>query len=125
MLLSEGADVHESFLRIKELEEEDPLLQAVWDRQTEEIQLRLMGPVQLEILKKIFRERFDLELDFGEGSIAYKETIRKPVIGSGHFEPLRHYAEVHLLMEPAERGKGLIFDSACSEDEWTGTGSVS
>lgn len=117
VLLSEGADVHESFLRIKELEEEDPLLQAVWDRQAEEIQLRLMGPVQLEILKKIFRERFDLELDFGEGSIAYKETIRKPVIGSGHFEPLRHYAEVHLLMEPAERGKGLIFDSACSEDE--------
>lgn len=115
--LPEGSDIHESFLRIKELEEEDPQLQVTWNGRLKEIQLRLMGPVQLEILKNILRDRFDMDADFGEGSISYMETIKKPVIGSGHFEPLRHYAEVHLLLEPGERGSGLVFDSACSEDE--------
>lgn len=115
--LPEGSDIHESFLRIKELEEEDPQLQVTWNGRLKEIQLRLMGPVQLEILKNILRDRFDMDAGFGEGSISYMETIKKPVIGSGHFEPLRHYAEVHLLLEPGERGSGLVFDSACSEDE--------
>ena len=115
--LPEGSDIHESFLRIKELEEEDPQLQVTWNGRLKEIQLRLMGPVQLEILKNILRDRFDMDADFGEGSISYMETIKKSVIGSGHFEPLRHYAEVHLLLEPGERGSGLVFDSACSEDE--------
>ena len=98
------------------LENEDPQLHVDWNEQLGEIHVSIMGEVQLEILKSIFKRRFDIDIDFGEGSIAYKETIEKTVYGYGHYEPLRHYAEVHLKLEPLERGKGLRFATECSED---------
>lgn len=116
VLLPDGADVHRTLQQLKQLEEEDPQLHIAWNSQTEEIQIRLMGEVQLEILKEMIRQRFDLELEFGEGKVAYRETIAKPVIGAGHFEPLRHYAEVHLLLEPGDPGSGVVLDTACRED---------
>lgn len=116
LLLSEGADPHGAFLKLKELEEEDPQLHITWNSQLQEIQIQLMGQVQLEILRTIMKERFELDVEFDTGRISYKETIAAPVAGAGHFEPLRHYAEVHLLLEPGERGSGLVFDTACSED---------
>lgn len=116
VLLPDGADVHRTLQQLKQLEEEDPQLHIAWNSQTEEIQIQLMGEVQLEILKEMIRQRFDLELEFGEGKVAYRETIAKPVIGAGHFEPLRHYAEVHLLLEPGDPGSGVMLDTACRED---------
>lgn len=116
VILSEGTDAHSAFLKLKELEEEDPQLHMVWNEQLKEIQLHLMGEVQLEILTNIIAERFGLSVTFGQGQISYKETIAEPVVGAGHFEPLRHYAEVHLLLEPAARGSGVTLDTACSED---------
>ena len=116
VLLPDGADVHRTLQQLKQLEEEDPQLHIAWNSQTEEIQIQLMGEVQLEILKEMIRQRFDLELEFGEGKVAYRETIAKPVIGAGHFEPLRHYAEVHLLIEPGEPGSGMVYETNCSED---------
>ena len=116
VLLPDGADVHRTLQQLKQMEEEDPQLHIAWNSQTEEIQIQLMGEVQLEILKEMIRQRFDLELDFGEGKVAYRETIAKPVIGAGHFEPLRHYAEVHLLLEPGDPGSGVVLDTACRED---------
>jgi ribosomal protection tetracycline resistance protein len=98
------------------LEEEDPQLHIVWNEALGEIQAQVMGDVQMEILKSQVQERFGVEIEFGEGNIVYKETIAKIVEGVGHFEPLRHYAEVHLLMEPGEPGTGLVFDTSCSED---------
>ena len=102
--------------QLKELEEEDPTLHIVWHERLEEIHIQLMGEVQIEVLRSIIKERFDVEVMFGAGNILYKETIRQPVLGIGHFEPLRHYAEVHLLLEPLEAGSGLIFESKCAED---------
>ena len=116
VLLPDGADVHRTLQQLKQLEEEDPQLHIAWNSQTEEIQIQLMGEVQLEILKEMIRQRFDLELEFGEGKVAYRETIAKPVIGAGHFEPLRHYAEVHLLLEPGDPESGVVLDTACRED---------
>ena len=116
LLLPKGTDPHAAHLRLKELEEEDPLLHIVWNQRLQQLEIQLMGQVQLEILRALIRERFDLAVDFGPGSIVYKETIAAPVIGIGHFEPLRHYAEVQLLLEPAERGSGLTLESACSLD---------
>lgn len=116
VLLPDGADVHRTLQQLKQLEEEDPQLHIAWNSQTEEIQIQLMGEVQLEILKEMIRQRFDLKLEFGEGKVAYRETIAKPVIGAGHFEPLRHYAEVHLLLEPGDPGSGVVLDTACRED---------
>ncbi len=116
LILPEGTNQHEAFLQLKVLEEEDPQLHITWNEQTQQIQFRIMGEVQTEILQKIIEERFGMKVAFGDSAIAYKETIRKPVVGSGHFEPLRHYAEVHLLMQPLPEGSGLVFDSACSED---------
>ena len=116
VLLPEGVDVHRTLQQLKQLEEEDPQLHIAWNSQTEEIQLQLMGEVQLEILKEVIRQRFDLEIEFGEGKVAYKETIAEPVTGAGHFEPLRHYAEVHLLLEPGEPGSGIMLDTVCRED---------
>ena len=116
VLLPDGADVHRTLQQLKQLEEEDPQLHIAWNSQTEEIQIQLMGEVQLEILKEMIRQRFDLELEFGEGKVAYRETIAKPVIGAGHFEPLRHYAEVHLLLEPGDPGSGVVLDTTCRED---------
>ena len=116
VLLPEGADVHRALQQLKQLEEEDPQLHIAWNSQTEEIQIQLMGEVQLEILKEVIRQRFDLDIEFGEGKVAYKETIAEPVIGAGHFEPLRHYAEVHLLLEPGAPGSGVVLDTDCRED---------
>ncbi|WP_434310211.1 NYN domain-containing protein [Hominifimenecus sp. rT4P-3] len=116
VLLPEGCDVHQAFSKLSQLEEEEPLLHMVWEEQTGEIHARLMGEVQIEILKSTILERFGLSVAFDTGSIVYKETIRRAVEGAGHFEPLRHYAEVHLLMEPGEPGSGLQFASECSED---------
>lgn len=102
--------------QLRQLEEEDPTLHIVWHEKLQEIHIQLMGEIQTEILKTLILERFDVEVEFGPGNILYKETIQEPVVGVGHFEPLRHYAEVHLLMEPGETGSGLVFESMCSED---------
>ncbi|NLZ82890.1 MAG: translation elongation factor G, partial [Clostridiales bacterium] len=102
--------------KLRELEEEDPQLHIVWSEQLQEIHVKLMGEVQVEILKNQIFTRFGVNVEFGPGNIVYKETIFEPVIGIGHFEPLRHYAEVHLLMEPREAGGGLEFSTKCSED---------
>lgn len=109
-------NVHTMFLQLCQLEEEEPELHIVWDDNLNEIHAQVMGEVQIEVLKSLIQERFHVEVEFDSGSIVYKETIEEPVIGIGHFEPLRHYAEVHLLMEPLERGCGLEFATDCSED---------
>lgn len=109
-------DVHQMLKKLKELEEEEPQLHIVWDEQLQEIHAMLMGEVQIDILKHLIWERFHVAVEFGAGSIVYKETIAEPVEGVGHFEPLRHYAEVHLMLEPGEPGSGLQFFTACSED---------
>ncbi|MDO5344289.1 MAG: TetM/TetW/TetO/TetS family tetracycline resistance ribosomal protection protein [Lachnospiraceae bacterium] len=110
-------DVHRMFIRLRQLEEEIPELHLVWNETAQEIHVQVMGEVQMEILKSMIRERFGTPIEFGSGSIVYKETITEPVEGVGHFEPLRHYAEVHLLLEPGEAGSGMQFDSACSTDD--------
>lgn len=109
-------DVHQSFLKLRMLEEEEPELHIVWDEQHGEIHAQLMGEVQIEVLKNIIWDRFGIPVEFGTGNIVYKETIRSAVEGIGHYEPLRHYAEAQLLLEPAERGSGLQFATVCSED---------
>ena len=114
--LPEGADVHKMLGQLRQLEEEIPELHIVWKEAVGEIHAQVMGEVQIEILKSLIRERYGAEVNFGTGSIVYKETIAEPVEGVGHFEPLRHYAEVHLLLQPGEAGSGLTFDSRCSED---------
>lgn len=101
---------------LRVLEEEDPKLNVVWNEELKEIHVQLMGPVQIEVLTHLIKERFDINVTFGEGSIVYKETIAEPVEGVGHFEPLRHYAEVHLLLEPGERGTGVTLGKKCSTD---------
>ncbi|MCI8454967.1 MAG: GTP-binding protein [Lachnospiraceae bacterium] len=116
VVLPAGLDVHTALKALRELEEEDPLLYIIWDEALGELQAKVMGDVQMEILKSQMKERFGMEIGFGSGSIVYKETIRKAAEGVGHFEPLRHYAEVHLLLEPGEPGSGLQFETACSED---------
>ena len=116
MILPEGADTTKVLRELKQLEEEEPLLNIVWNPALEEIHVQLMGEVQTEILKTMIAERFHLDVKFGTGKIVYKETIKRPVMGVGHYEPLRHYAEVHLKMEPLEAGSGLVFDTDCSED---------
>lgn len=114
--LPEECDVHKMLGNLRQLEEEAPQLHIVWDEKLGEIHAKLMGEVQIEILKRMIKERFGVLVTFGAGSIVYKETIAAPVEGVGHFEPLRHYAEVHLLLEPLESGSGLVFDADCSED---------
>lgn len=116
LLLPLGLDAHTVLSKIRQLEEEDPLLHIVWSDQLKEIHVQLMGEVQVEVLKAQILVRFGFNVEFDQGNIVYKETIQEPVIGVGHFEPLRHYAEVHLLLEPGEPGSGLEFDSSCSED---------
>ena len=116
ILLPDGCDPHTALLKFRQLEEEDPQLQLVWNEHLREIHVKLMGEVQLEILRHLILERFGLSVTFGTGNIVYRETIAAPVEGVGHFEPLRHYAEVHLLLEPGEPGRGLVFGTACSED---------
>ena len=111
---------HTALGNLRQLEEEDPQLHIAWNEQTRQIHVQLMGEIQLEILQRMIRERFGLEVAFGPGAICYRETIAAPVEGIGHFEPLRHYAEVHLLLEPGERGSGLEFGTACPEDQLEG-----
>ncbi|MBQ8117716.1 MAG: TetM/TetW/TetO/TetS family tetracycline resistance ribosomal protection protein [Lachnospiraceae bacterium] len=114
--LPEGEDAVRVLGLLRQLEEEEPLLHILWQEETKEIHAQVMGEVQIEILQELITERFGLSVTFGEGSIVYKETLAKPAIGVGHFEPLRHYAEVELLLEPGEPGSGMQFASVCSED---------
>lgn len=114
--LPEGSDLHKVLHQLRQLEEEEPELHIVWDNISGQVLVQLMGEIQTEILQQMIHERFGLEVKFGTGQIVYKETIAAPVEGVGHFEPLRHYAEVHLLMEPLEAGSGLVFDTVCSEN---------
>ena len=116
MLFPDGTDIHDMMRKLRELEEEQPELQIVWKEQLKEIHVKVMGEIQTEILKSMMKERFGVDVTFGRGSIVYKDTILNPTEGVGHFEPLRHYAEVHLLLEPGEPGSGLVFAFACSED---------
>lgn len=116
VLLPEGCDAHHMLSHLKQLEEEDPQLHIIWNERLQEIQIQLMGAVQLEVLSRLIEERFGLVVEFGAGNIVYKESISMPVEGVGHYEPLRHYAEVHLLMEPLARGSGMVFAADCSED---------
>ena len=117
VLLGEGADAHTVLTRFRELEQEEPTLRVVWDDRLGEVQLQLMGEIQLEVLKSLMLRRFGLEVEFDEGGILYKETVSARVEGVGHYEPLRHYAEVHLLIEPAKRGSGVILSADCPTDE--------
>ncbi|MBO5523677.1 MAG: TetM/TetW/TetO/TetS family tetracycline resistance ribosomal protection protein [Roseburia sp.] len=114
--LPEGVSPQVMLPKLRMLEEEEPELHIVWDEALQEIKIQMMGEVQTEVLKHLIKERFGVEVSFGAGKIVYKETIADTVEGVGHFEPLRHYAEVHLLLEPGERGSGLTFGTDCSED---------
>ena len=116
VILPLECDVYQSFLKLRELEEEDPTLHIVWQEDKSEIHIQLMGEVQIEVLRTVIWERFRLDVRFGAGSIVYKERIASCAEGVGHYEPLRHYAEVHLWMEPGEPGSGLTFAAKCSED---------
>lgn len=116
VLLPADCDVHQMLQKLRQLEEEEPLLHIAWNETLGEVHAQLMGAVQIEVLQRLIAERFGVHVNFGAGNIVYKETIADIVEGVGHFEPLRHYAEVHLLMEPGERGSGLQFFSDCSED---------
>ena len=115
--LPEGADALTAYKQLRQLEDEDPQLHMEWNERLREISVRIMGRVQTEVLTELIRERFDLDVSISSGGIAYKETVAAPVYGVGHFEPLRHYAEVQLLIEPAPRGSGLSFESRCPTDE--------
>ncbi|NLP33810.1 MAG: GTP-binding protein [Clostridiales bacterium] len=116
ILLPPEYNAYSMLSKFRQLEEEDPQLHIVWSEPLKEIHVQLMGEVQTEILKSLILERFGVDVEFGPGNIVYKETIAEPVVGVGHFEPLRHYAEVHLALEPGEPGSGLVYDSSCSED---------
>lgn len=115
--LPDSCDVHEMLLNLRQLEEEEPQLSIVWDERLQEIHAHVMGQIQIEILKDLIQERFHIPVEFGTGNVLYKETIKAPVEGVGHFEPLRHYAEVHLLLEPGGPGSGLTFSTIVSEDD--------
>ena len=116
LLLDDGTDAALAYGKLRALEEEEPSLHLVWNALLREIRVQLMGPVQMEILQRLIEDRFGLRVSFDAGNIVYLETIAAPVEGVGHYEPLRHYAEVHLLMEPAEPGSGLQFDTMCPTD---------
>ena len=116
VVLPAGQDPHTALQKLRQLEEEDPQLHLVWNERLGELHVQLMGEVQLEILQRLIAERFGMEVSFGQGGIVYRETIAGAVEGVGHYEPLRHYAEVHLLMEPLPRGSGLVLTSACPQD---------
>ena len=116
VLLPEGADVHAALGKLHRLEEEEPQLHVVWNETLGEIHVQLMGEIQLEVLRSLLAERFGLEVEFGPGGILYKETITEPMEGVGHYEPLRHYAEVPLKLEPLPRGSGMQFAADCREE---------
>ena len=117
VILPKGADKHTALKYMRTLEEEDPMLHVVWHERLQEIHVQLMGEVQLEILGRVMQDRFSLPVTFGEGSVLYRETIESTVEGAGHYEPLRHYAEVHLKLEPGKKGSGLVFASQCHQDD--------
>ena len=123
VLLPQGCDVHTALGYLRELEQEDPLLHVVWDERLGQVHLQLMGEVQVEILQSLLERRFGLKVTFDEGGILYKETISQRVEGVGHYEPLRHYAEVHLLLEPLPRGAAWSWPPPAPRTCWTGTGS--
>ncbi|MDD6665818.1 MAG: TetM/TetW/TetO/TetS family tetracycline resistance ribosomal protection protein [Eubacterium coprostanoligenes] len=112
----DGTDAHTVLSDMRILEAEDPQLKVEWNERYSEIHVKLMGDIQLEVLQTLFADRFGINISFGKGSIIYKETIEEAVEGVGHFEPLRHYAEVHLLLKPGKRGSGLVFKTDCKED---------
>ena len=114
--LPQGMDPAVALPRLRQLEEEDPQLHILWDARLKQIHTQVMGKVQLEVLRSLIAQRFGMDVTLEDRRIYYKETILAPVEGVGHFEPLRHYAEVHLLLEPLPRGSGLVFDTACSQD---------
>ena len=116
VLLPEGADVHAALGKLHRLEEEEPQLHVVWNETLGEIHVQLMGEIQLEVLRSLLAERFGLNVEFGPGGILYKETITEPIEGVGHYEPLRHYAEVHVKLEPLPRGSGMQFAADCREE---------
>ena len=116
LILPVGVDSTTAMQKFRQLEEEDPSLNIVWNEKLKEIHVQVMGKLELEILQHIIKDRFDMEVSFGNGSVIYKETIESPVIGIGHFEPLRHYAEAHILLEPLPRGAGIVTDAMVSED---------
>ena len=116
-VLPEGVDAHKALSALRKLEDADPALHVTWNEGLQEIRVQLMGEVQLEIVQSLLKERFGLDIGFDHGGILYKETITSTVEGVGHYEPLRHYAEVHLLLQPLEAGGGLVFSTGCKEDE--------
>ena len=116
-VLPEGVDAHKALSALRKLEDADPALHVAWNEGLQEIRVQLMGEVQLEIVQSLLKERFGIDIDFDQGGILYKETITSTVEGVGHYEPLRHYAEVHLLLQPLEAGGGLVFSTGCKEDE--------
>lgn len=117
IILPPNTDVHDTYRKLVQLEEEEPQLHLLWEKQSNAIHAQVMGEIQVEVLKSLIQERYHLDVTFGAGSIVYKETIAEPIIGVGHFEPLRHYAEVHVLITPGERGSGIQIDSNVSEDD--------
>ncbi len=116
VILPEDCNVHEMLINLRQIEEEEPQLRVVWNEKLKEIHVKLMGEIQVEILKEVILDRFDIEVEFDKGSIVYKETIGEKVVGVGHYEPLTHYAEVHLALEPGKPGSGITYASDCSED---------
>lgn len=116
LILPDGVQPQAMMPKLAMLEEEEPELHIVWNEELQEIKIQIMGEVQIEILKALILDRFGVEVEFGTGKILYRETIADTVEGVGHFEPLRHYAEVHLLLEPGETGSGLTFAADVSED---------
>lgn len=116
-VLPEGTDAHRVLSALRKLDDADPALHVAWNERLQEIRVQLMGEVQLEIIQSLLKERFGLDIGFDQGGILYKETIASTVEGVGHYEPLRHYAEVHLLLQPLEPGGGLVFSASCREDE--------
>ena len=117
VIVPDDINVYDALKDLRILEDEDPQLHIVWDEQNREIHIQLMGAVQIEVLTRKIKEKFNFSVGFADGAVAYKETIRFPVEGVGHYEPLRHYAEAHILLEPLPLNSGLIFDTSCSEDE--------
>ena len=117
VLLPQGADPAVVLRQLRQLEEEDPLLRLRWQEKNRQITASFMGSIQGELFKSLVKERFDLDLDLDQGQVLYRETIAEAVEGVGHFEPLRHYAEVHLLLQPLPQGSGLVLESLCPEDE--------
>ncbi len=116
VIAPDNKNINDVLNDMKRLEDEDPQLHVLWNNQLREIQIQLMGAIQLEVLTQLIQQRFGYNISFSDGTVAYKETIRNTVEGVGHYEPLRHYAEVHLLIEPLERGSGIRFDTDCSQD---------